>query len=188
METTVLLLPESSRTSHLNSWSSHPSASIVHRRQAETVLSADETVVDEESATATASPSHVFTDPANLPALALCYSSYNSCITATGNCSSHGDCENTLASRDEDGNRVPAKEGQFVCFACQCKGTRSKMGSVTRWAGGRCDKTSYSVPFALFAGFTILMLFIITGAVRLIYSVGEEPLPGVLSAGVSKNN
>lgn len=190
METTVLLLPESSRTSHLNSWSSRPSASIV-RRQTETVFSSDEAVIDEvvdEEESTPATPSQAFVNPANLPALALCYASYNSCVTATGNCSAHGTCENTLAGRDDDGNRLPAKEGQPVCFSCQCKGTRSKLGSVTRWAGGRCDKTDYSVPFALFAGFTIVMLFIITGAVKLVYNIGEEPLPGVLGAGVSKKH
>lgn len=193
METTVLLLPEASRTSHLNSWSSHASA--VYRRQAETLLSTDESVAisaaestTPAAAAAAAASSQALPKFADLPPPALCYASYNSCVTATGNCSEHGLCENILAARDDDGGRLEPGEGDPVCFTCQCKGTRSKTGSVTRWAGERCEKVDYSVPFTLFAGFAIVMLFIMTAAVRLLYNVGEEPLPGVLGAGVSKKN
>ncbi|CAI4218495.1 unnamed protein product [Parascedosporium putredinis] len=41
-------------------------------------------------------------------------------------------------------------------------------------------------PFALFVGFTIIMVAIVAGALSLLYSIGEEPLPGVLGAGVVK--
>lgn len=76
-----------------------------------------------------------------------------------------------------------------MCFACQCKGTRSgDDGSVTRWAGGRCDKVDRSVPFVLFVASTLVIVLIVTLGIKLIYSIGEEPLPGVLGAGVSKKN
>ena len=186
METTLLLLPEASRHSPVDSWSSHAPQLRRRQAQAETLLSTDESIAISAAESAPAAPTQALPLLADLTDLTACYASFNSCVTSTSNCSGHGLCENTLAGRDDDGNRLPPKEGSAVCFMCQCKGTRGETGSVTRWAGGRCDKVDYSVPFALFVGFTILMLAIVTAAVKLVYSIGEQPLPSVLGAGVSK--
>lgn len=42
-----------------------------------------------------------------------------------------------------------------------------------------------SVPFWLLAGFTVLLVSIISYAIGLMYSVGGEELPGVIGAGVT---
>lgn len=186
METTLVLVPESSRNSHVNSWSSHPAE--LRRRQSETLLSSDESpvITPSEPTSAAAAPSQAFPGLVDRGSVSECYASYNSCVTATGNCSGHGLCYDLAFKVDDDGNVIEPKEGAAICFSCQCKGTRGESGSVTRWAGDVCDKVDYSVPFALFVGFTVFMLTIITAAVKLVYSIGEEDLPGVLSAGVSK--
>ncbi|SPO02497.1 uncharacterized protein DNG_05170 [Cephalotrichum gorgonifer] len=186
METTVLLLPESSRSSRVNSWSSHPTE--LRRRQAETIFSDEETPSSTAAATSapTSAPTSVLPGPVNPDAIPRCFQTYDSCVSSTGNCSGHGLCEDTWAPKDEDGNRIPAKDGEWACFTCQCKGTNDDKGRTTRWAGSVCEKVDVSTPFALFVGFAILMLGILTAAIGLLYSVGEQPLPGVLSAGVGK--
>lgn len=186
METTVVLVPESSRNSAVNSWSSHPTE--LRRRQSETLLSTDESpiITPSEPSIAASSPSQAFPGLVDRGAVSECYATYNSCVAATGNCSGHGICNDPAFKTDDDGNVIEPKEGTAICFACQCKGTRGESGSVTRWAGDMCDKVDYSVPFTLFVGFAIFMLAIVVAAVKLVYSIGEEDLPGVLSAGVSK--
>lgn len=189
METTLVLLPESSRNSRVDSWSTHPSN--LHRRQAETILSSDESALPASKPTAAnASPSQVFPGLAEPKSLPLCFTSFNSCMTRTDNCSSHGECENRWAAKDDDGNRLPPQDGHAVCFKCACKKTRGGNGgngSVTQWAGDTCDKVDLTTEVALFVGTGILLFTILGGAIMLLYSVGEQPLPGVLSAGVSKN-
>lgn len=188
METTIVLVPETSRNSPVNSWSSHPAE--LRRRQSETLLSTNESpiITPSEPTTAASSPSQAFPGLVDRGSLAECYASYNSCVAATANCSGHGLCYDLAFKVDDEGNMVEPKASgsAAICFACQCKGTRGESGSVTRWAGDMCDKIDYSVPFALFVGFAIFMLAIVVAAVRLVYSIGEEELPGVLSAGVSK--
>lgn len=44
-----------------------------------------------------------------------------------------------------------------------------------------------SVPFWLFAGFTLLMIGVLSLSIGLLFSVGEEKMPGVLGAGVSRS-
>lgn len=63
----------------------------------------------------------------------------------------------------------------------------SKAGSITHWAGGACSKQDISVQFWLFAGFTISLLTILYLAIGMLFSVGEEKLPGVIGAGVSRS-
>ena len=192
METTLVLLPEAARDTPVDSWSSHP-AKLLHRRQSETLLSSDETVAisaAETPAAGAAAPSQTF-DLGDLGAVAACYGSFNACVTATGNCSDgHGICENTWAPRDEDGGRVPPKEGQAACFTCQCKKTRDSehSGIVTHWAGARCEREDKSAAFALLLGPAVGLVLVLYAVVRGMYKLGDEPLPGVLGAGVSKKN
>jgi 1,4-dihydroxy-2-naphthoate octaprenyltransferase len=44
-----------------------------------------------------------------------------------------------------------------------------------------------SVPFWLFFGFTVIMVGILSMSIGLLYSIGEEKLPGVIGAGVSRS-
>ncbi|KAL7908575.1 hypothetical protein GGI35DRAFT_480187 [Trichoderma velutinum] len=114
-----------------------------------------------------------------------CFDSLDSCVSKTGNCSHQGQCLDKYASADAGAlasGRAP------VCFACHCLSTRTEEnGPLTHWAGPTCAKKDISVPFWLFAGFTLLMLGTLSLSVTMLYNVGDEKLPGVIGAGVSKS-
>lgn len=122
---------------------------------------------------------------ARIPA---CFQSLNGCETRTNNCSGgHGICIDRYA------NDTKAKN---PCFACHCMSTvvldGTEPGAVgektTKWAGGMCQKEDVSVPFWLLAGFTMGIAGVLSIAVGLLFSVGEEKLPGVIGAGVSRGS
>lgn len=69
------------------------------------------------------------------------------------------------------------------CWACSCKGDDGK--KTDKWAGAACQKEDISVPFNLFLVFGIVIILVSVWAVGLLYSIGDEPLPSVLSAGVA---
>lgn len=114
-------------------------------------------------------------------AIPACFASKDSCQSTTSNCSGHGECRNKYAKRDGSDDDTNA------CFTCHCLATKSDAGSVTHWAGATCGKVDVSMQFWLFAGFTIAMLGIVYFAISLLFNVGEEKLPGVIGAGVSRS-
>lgn len=177
METTIVLLGETTRSSTLNTWASGPAT---RRRQlAEEVMSeAAEAAAESDADDTATSPAGPFVVSGvrdkDIPA---CFTSKDSCENATNSCSGHGGCEDRWNGKDESKG----------CFVCRCKGTKTESGSVTHWGGATCSKIDVSVPFWLFAGFTIGMLGIVSFALTMLYSVGSETLPGVIGAGVSKS-
>ena len=110
-----------------------------------------------------------------------CFGSEEDCSTATGNCSGHGSCQNKYVKRD-------GSEGKESCFVCHCLSTQNDGGGLTHWAGLTCAKKDISTPFWLFAGFTLVMVGILSLSIGMLFGVGEEKLPGVIGAGVSRNN
>lgn len=56
---------------------------------------------------------------------------------------------------------------------------------TVQWGGPACQKKDVSIPFWLLAGFTVLLVGVVTWAIGLLYSVGSEELPSVIGAGVS---
>ncbi|KAK8065190.1 arsenate reductase [Apiospora hydei] len=108
-----------------------------------------------------------------------CFASQDACNTATGNCTGHGVCENKWSEGSEK-----------KCFSCRCLATTEKQAdgrpSLYHWGGGACQKRDVSTPFWLLAGFTIIMISIVGFCINLLFQVGEEPLPGVIGAGVSR--
>ncbi|KAH7219297.1 hypothetical protein DER44DRAFT_805235 [Fusarium oxysporum] len=136
----------------------------LRRRQAETVISSIEETAESpaETSTTPAKPSN--------PIKAVCFTSEDSCMEATGNCTGHGKCLNKYGQSKDS------------CFACHCQVTKSESGSVTHWGGNMCQKQDISVQFWLFAGFAIALLTILYMAIGMLFSVGEEKLPGVIGA------
>ncbi|KAI2782758.1 hypothetical protein F4815DRAFT_462510 [Daldinia loculata] len=119
--------------------------------------------------------------PAPAPILPSCFTSHNACITATDSCSGHGQCV------DRWGKVDGAKK---ACFFCHCMATnetdaRGNTG-VYHWGGSACHKRDVSTPFWLFAGVSIALVATVAFAIGLLFSVGEEKLPGVIGAGVSR--
>ncbi|KAH7326460.1 hypothetical protein B0I35DRAFT_466994 [Stachybotrys elegans] len=185
METVVMLLPQVADVSGSQRWSDKPQE--LRRRQAEqpiVPIDEEEEGKTEEDAPlssnekASTSPEAIFTSSKSVPA---CFKSKESCINGTNDCSGkHGECRNKWASAD-------GSDGKDVCYTCHCQGVRNPSGSVTYWGGAVCQKKDVSVTFWLFAGFTLAMVGILALAIGLLFNVGEEKLPGVIGAGVSRS-
>lgn len=175
MQTTLMLLPAASGSSRSKQGLDQQQE--LRRRQAEQVISSfHKTAAPPEAPTSSAAKSILRAPSAPVPA---CFDSLESCVSGTGNCSHQGQCLNKYGSADASGSS---------CFACHCLSTRDgEDGPLTHWAGPTCAKKDISVPFWLFAGFTLLMLGTLSLSVTLLYNVGEEKLPGVIGAGVSKS-
>ncbi|KAI1138083.1 hypothetical protein F5Y05DRAFT_50537 [Hypoxylon sp. FL0543] len=191
LETTILLL-------------AHPSASSSDLRsrdlQEEQILADDAAATQIPTADSTFNadgsrkpvpddkPFHAFVSssksaarpPALLPS---CFGSFNACVSATDSCSGHGQCINKWGRLDLD-------ESKNACFFCHCMATNETdaLGRVSfyHWGGSSCQKRDVSTPFWLFAGVSIALVGTIAFAIGLLFNVGEEKLPGVIGAGVSR--
>ncbi|RKF56815.1 putative endoplasmic reticulum membrane protein [Golovinomyces cichoracearum] len=118
--------------------------------------------------------------------LQFCYKSLDSCIRSTRNCSGHGECSSEYKDSNEKG----------ACFACTCratnetitwaKGTR-KGWTINYWGGSACHKQDISSAFWLITIFTIVITGVVAWGITMLYSIGEEKLPGVIGAGVSNS-
>ena len=167
------------------------------RRRANELVISDDPTPAPAAATSSAKPAAADADAAfwadnqdkaALARLPACFGSLNSCETRTNGCSGgHGVCV------DRNANDTNAKT---PCFSCHCMRTvvldGSEPGAVgektVRWAGNMCQKKDISVPFWLLAGFSIGIMGAVTFAIGLLYSIGEEKLPGVIGAGVSRGS
>ncbi|EER28667.1 hypothetical protein CPC735_039310 [Coccidioides posadasii C735 delta SOWgp] len=113
--------------------------------------------------------------------LPICYATNETCNARTNSCSGHGYCYL---------KRQGAAKGS-ECYACRClrtvDHTNSKDGSkeTTQWGGPACQKKDVSMPFWLLGGFTLLLVVSIWLGVGLLWQMGQEELPSVLSAGVA---
>ncbi|KAI0539778.1 hypothetical protein GGR58DRAFT_512149 [Xylaria digitata] len=110
-----------------------------------------------------------------------CFASQNACETATSSCSGHGVCVDRWGKDNTDNS----------CFFCHCGKTVDEDAKgrkeVFYWGGAMCQKRDISTPFWLFAGVTITLVATIAFSIGLLFSVGEEKLPGVIGAGVSRS-
>ncbi|KAI1119175.1 hypothetical protein F5Y14DRAFT_123829 [Nemania sp. NC0429] len=120
-------------------------------------------------------------------AVPSCFASQNACETATASCSGHGVCVDRWGKDATD----------RTCFFCHCGKTVEKGGGykggdeqrehVYYWGGATCQKRDVSTPFWLFAGVSITLVATIAFSIGLLFTVGEEKLPGVIGAGVSRS-
>ncbi|KAI4207252.1 MAG: hypothetical protein LQ348_000637 [Seirophora lacunosa] len=110
--------------------------------------------------------------------LPVCQPSLEKLVDATNNCSGHG---------------VPYLKHNSTsdsCFVCQCRKTIVSRGDgkgvkTIEWAGPACSKKDVSVPFWLLAGISIAMVATVSWGIGLLFSIGQEELPGVIGAGVA---
>jgi hypothetical protein len=118
----------------------------------------------------------------------LCHSSLDACNNATNNCSGHGSCYK------KSGNAKDVGDAPSACFTCGCNPTNvtftyadgTKKGvTLQYWGGSACQKKDVSGPFWLITIFTVVIIGVVGWAIGLLFSIGEEKLPGVIGAGVS---
>ncbi|KAF3184988.1 hypothetical protein TWF788_004817 [Orbilia oligospora] len=103
-----------------------------------------------------------------------CFENRDVCGNRTNNCNGRGNCIKSTT--------------QSNCWSCVCTPTVVKVGGAnktTYWGGNACQKKDVSVPFVLFATFTIGMLLAIGWTINKMIDMGAEELPGELSAGVA---
>jgi hypothetical protein len=168
VESTILLLPSTLAQST-------PKPAHAHiRRQEETPFTLRPEGHDTPSvalaSNKTTNATHPLAD--NLPE---CFESAAKCTNDTNACSGHGSCR-----------KVREK-----CYRCACTPTivsQEKDGSRKKtiaWGGAACEKKDVSVPFVLFASFGVAMAALVAGGIAMLFNMGSETLPSVLSAGVS---
>jgi len=104
--------------------------------------------------------------------VSTCHESADTCSNATEACSGHGAC-------------VQASKAGKTCFVCSCNITHDASGRRDYWAGDSCQKKDISAPFTLITGTVIAVLLIVIGSVSLLYSIGDQQLPNLLTAGAS---
>ncbi|KAF2801852.1 uncharacterized protein BDZ99DRAFT_469365 [Mytilinidion resinicola] len=118
--------------------------------------------------------------------LKSCYASQSACESATRNCTGHGACYLSRHGEERSGGK-----GKFNdCYSCACKATVVERGEgkghkTTNWGGPACQKKDVVVEFWLFAGATVMLMFLVGTGIGMLYSMGEEELPSVIGAGVS---
>ncbi|KAH8732815.1 hypothetical protein GQ44DRAFT_696483 [Phaeosphaeriaceae sp. PMI808] len=121
--------------------------------------------------------------------LPRCFSSMSSCQKQTHNCSSHGQC----ALLHKGVGSGPDQQ-TLDCYGCACVPTVEKVGEdhgmeskqkVTYWGGPACQKQDISSQFWLFVGTGVVLAFLVSSGIGMLYSMGSEELPSVIGAGVS---
>ena len=183
-------MPEVSSTKNSKPYGSYemPSQAPLSRRQAEepiTDLPAASSTVFKSKQVLSSNTSEPFEPITGV--LPVCHTSQNSCVSSTNNCSGHGHCSlKSGSAKGEDASRV--------CYACECEPTEDHFLEgengqpayrIIYWGGAACQKKDVSGPFWLFAIFTVVMVGLVGWAIGMLFSVGEEKLPGVIGAGVS---
>lgn len=110
----------------------------------------------------------------------VCHASNSSCAESTNNCSGHGSCYLKY------GSGVEGTTGN--CYACQCKQSVVQNSDGTtktvQWGGSACQKKDISSPFFLVAGVSLLAIILVGSAIGMLFSMGSQELPSVISAGV----
>ncbi|KAI9455486.1 hypothetical protein BJY52DRAFT_1121943 [Lactarius psammicola] len=100
----------------------------------------------------------------------LCFASEEICSNSTDSCSGHGAC-------------VQANKAGRTCFVCACEASKDK-GRTEYWAGSKCERKDVSGPFVLITGTVVALILTIVGSIAFLSSVGNQPLPSVLTGSV----
>lgn len=94
------------------------------------------------------------------------FGSKEDCETATDSCSGRGSC-------------VKLVSGEYTCA---CKSTYdSTKKKTTRWGGSACEKKDVSFETQMFLWSGVGIVFTILAGVKMLVSVGNDPLPGILN-------
>jgi len=111
-------------------------------------------------------------DTAPIFSTSTCFTTASACSNATASCSSRGQC-------------VGVTRAGRTCFVCECgKAPLEEGGKNVTWAGSMCQKKDLSQQFTLIVGTVIFLILMSVGSITLLYSVGDQELPGTLTGGV----
>lgn len=194
---TVVLMPPSSshskRSAHPYGTYDLPSHIEARKEKTEAILSPSSSQPSPQPQTPNMSGSDDFLaiQQANdsspvLGILPSCFATQSACEKWTHGCSGRGDC--LLLRKGESGSEAKVKD----CYGCRCNATyvHHDAGMETRvkttyWGGPACQKKDVSQPFWLFVGTGILLTFLISSGIGMLFSIGNEELPSVIGAGVS---
>lgn len=102
----------------------------------------------------------------------VCYDTELACLNGTSACSGHGSCVSTVHEGSE-------------CFSCACVATKSESGMTQTWVGQSCERQDISGPFVLLSGIVITLLLLMGGSVSLLYAIGGQELPSILTGGIA---
>ena len=193
MNVMVVLMPASGSSKTSKPYGSYemPSQGPIGRRQEE------EPMTDLPVASPSAFASKQVTGPNTSAPLEpitgvppVCHTSLELCTSSTNKCSGHGECYMKYGPSSDEDKTQP-------CYTCGCVPTeenflegkeRRPAFRITNWGGAACQKKDVSGPFWLIAIFTVVMIGLVSWAIGLLYSIGEEELPGVIGAGVSSKS
>lgn len=192
---TIVMMPRSApRTKRaINPWGSYdvPSPNEARRQNPEALLTSQ--------AEPSSSPAPPVTNLEDFPfitnqaednspvrgILPSCFDSMSACQRQTHNCSTHGECKLLHKGRGSGSDRQTVD-----CYGCACSPTIQDLGKdngrkVTYWGGPACQKKDISVQFWLFVGSGLVLAFLVSSGIGMLYSMGSEELPSVIGAGVS---
>ncbi|KAM3086107.1 hypothetical protein ACMFMG_000247 [Clarireedia jacksonii] len=156
MNVLVILMPSSrSSSSSYGAYSKPSQKNISSRQHSEEPITEFSEKLDLHTA-ASNSPNNTL----NIRLPRFCYASFDACVSSTNNCSSSGSCY----KKSND------------CFSCDCKNSTG---------GAACQKVDVSGPFWLISISSIVLVGLVSWGIGMLYSIGEEQLPGVIGAGVS---
>lgn len=124
------------------------------------------------------------TSPA-YPFVPQCFTSASDCMSATKNCTGHGECV------VKAGSTSPSKAGDGdACYACSCNKpevVKNDDGSTktTYFGGSACHKKDISQPFWILTLTGGSLVALVGFGIGMLYSMGQAELPSVIGAGVS---
>ncbi len=195
MNVVVVLMPESSRSSKSSSkpYGSYERASQIamdRRKVAEEPMaegSASSSSIPEfrNKKVKSSNTNTTYSPITGIPP--LCHTSLDACVASTNNCSGHGECYKKYSK---------GSDTKGSCYACGCRATNESMTyangtkhvwTIAQWGGAACHKKDVSGPFWLITVFTVVLVGLLSWGIGLLFSIGEEKLPGVIGAGVSNN-
>jgi len=191
--TVVVMPPSSSSKRAVQPWGSYDLPSKLQARRepteapltpatAKPATSSNSVVSDfEDSPVVTQAEGNYTTPPLGI--LPACFRTQSACEKATHGCSGHGSC----------GVSRKGGDGRNDCYSCACKPEVKHVGEngmesqikTTYWGGPACQKKDVSVPFWLFVGTGVMLAFLMSTGISMLYSMGSEELPSVIGAGVS---
>ena len=172
LDVMVIVLPGSSR----DLASSYSTQDLKARQIEEEPIELDTLTAHFYTSNASSPNNYTRTPPGTF---ASCYSTQDSCVTATRNCSGHGTCY----------AKIKSNSSSESCYTCHCIPSvniieKGKKEIVTYWGGNACQKVDVSGQFWLLVVVAVVLASIVSATIGMMFSIGEEKLPGVIGAGV----